>query len=120
MSYRLLFFPTPLDAHCELRHDSGLIIGGVAAVHPSGRLGQAFMIPDGTPNGHGAKLLITAPKKVPLEQRGIVYLNDGQLLYPWSDGQTAAFAADDFALADAPSGLPKLAIEGKFLVQAVP
>lgn len=104
----LLIFPSPLQAHCELRHDSGWTVVGVQAVHPSGRLGQAFEIPEGTPHGHGARLTITAPKKVPLEQRGVLFLNDGV----W-------FAADDFVLVDAPSGLPPLVIQRKVLMQEI-
>lgn len=128
--YRLLIFPTPLDAYCELQHDTGVVVSGVPAVHPSGRRGQAFDLPetilddDGEnvpfPNGHGARLRINAPNHVLLDQRGIVYVNDGQLPYPWLDGQTAAFAADDFMLEDAPTTLPSLVVSGQFLARQVP
>ena len=120
MSYSLIIFPTPLDAHCELRHDSGFTVVGVPALHPTGRPGQAFAIPDGTPNGHGARIVITAPKKVSLDQRGIVYLNMPGFAYPWTPGQTAAFAADDFVLQASHTTLPPLVVQGQFLAQDVP
>lgn len=120
MAYQLFIFPTPLDAHCELRHDSGLVVGGISATHPSGRLGQSFDIPVGVPNGNGAALLISAPDKTPIVQRGIVYLNDGHLPYPWLQGQKAAFAADDFTLVDSNVALPRLVPNGEFLVQEIP
>lgn len=118
--YQLIIFPTPLDAKCELRHDDlgGVAILGVPTIHPTGRRGQAFTLPDTLPNGHGARILISAPKKVTLDQRGTVYLNDG-LAFPWTPGQTAAFVADDFLLAEAPGSLPPLRTMGQFLMQEI-
>lgn len=136
MSYQLIIFPNPLDAHCELTHDD---LGGdarmiaVSVVHPSGRLGQAFtlpttlplkpgqMIPDPLPNCHGARLRITAPGKVPVDDRGRVFLNDGALPYPWTPGQSAAWEGDDFLLADLATSqpLPRLVRNGLFLAQEV-
>ena len=116
----MIIFPTPLDAYCELRHDAGFTAIGTPATHPSGRKGQAFTIPDSTPNGYGSRIIITAPTKVALDQRGIVYLNDGALSYPWTPGQTAAFAADDFVLQTSHTNLPPLVVQGQFLAQEVP
>lgn len=121
MSYRLIIFPTPLDATCTLTHDDdGITRRGFPVVHPSGRKGQGFELPSDLPNGHGARLLITAPKKVPLDQRGTVYVNDGVIAFPWTPGQMAAFVADDFLLADAASALPRLVRNGLFLAQEIP
>lgn len=86
----LIIFPTPLDAHCELTPDpTGLPIVGHPATHESGRPGQGFTLPADLPSGNGAQLLITAPKKVPLLQRGILWIASGPYLQ-----------MDDFHLAD--------------------
>jgi hypothetical protein len=86
---KLLIFPTPLDAECVLVHDSGFLVHGKPDSHPSGRPGQSFRIPEGTPDGQGCLLLVTAPKKVPIQQRGILYLASEPFI-----------AADDFYLMD--------------------
>lgn len=99
---KLIIFPTPLDAQCVLTHDSGWAIAGVPDTHPTGRPGQSFTIPPNTPNGWGARLTMGAAGKVGLNQKGILWLNDG-MIYPWTPGQEAAFAADDFTLADLPA-----------------
>lgn len=115
---QLIIFPTPIDARCELFHDTaGWSLVGAPAVHPTGRIGQGFDIPDGTSQGHGAKLIVTAPHKVPIVQRGILFLNIHGFAYPWTPGQTAAFTADDFTLSDANVTLPRLVPQGQFLVQ---
>ena len=120
MAYLLIIFPTPADALCVLRHDAdGLAVIAVPMTHPSGRPGQGFVLPDGLPNGHGATLTISAPHYTTLVQRGIVFLNDG-LAYPWTPGQTAAFAADDFHLPAASVALPRLILNGQYLAQETP
>lgn len=114
MSYLLIVFPNPTHASCLLESDTGLVVHGIPVVHPSGRPGQGFEISDGTTNGFGARLTISAPGRVTLEQRGILYLNDG-LPFPWTDGQTAAFVADDFHLAPAGQALGRLVADGRYL-----
>lgn len=104
MSYQLIIFNSQ-GAQAELRHDSGLIAPGVPAVHPSGRQGIGFDIPDGTPNGHGFQLVLTVSGKT-LVQRGILYLRESHFPYPWTDGQTAAAAMDDFTVPSASGSLP--------------
>lgn len=105
----LIIFPTPLDATCVLTHDTGgWTLTGVPAVHPSGRPGQSFTIPDNTPNGNGCQLSITAPKKVPLLLRGILTV-----------GPEPYLRVDDFHLADANTTLPRLTVNGLFLAQDV-
>ncbi|HEX7767081.1 MAG TPA: hypothetical protein VF443_10230 [Nitrospira sp.] len=87
----LMIFPTPLDAHCELTPDTtGIVIVGVPALHPSGRPGQKFTLPPTLDTGNGAQLVITAPKKVQLVQRGIL----------WCAVDPAYLQMDDFHLAD--------------------
>lgn len=95
---QLIIFPTPLTAHAELRHDSGFVAIGAPATHPSGRPGVGFELPATLPNGNGAQLTLSASGYLSLVQRGILYLNDGHLPYPWEPGQTAAYTADDFHL----------------------
>jgi hypothetical protein len=105
--YLLYVFPTPADARCELRHDTaGWSLTATPAVHPSGRPGQVFTIPDTTPQDNGAALLITAPKKVPLELRAILHL-----------GPETYLRCDDFHLADAMTSLPRLVVSGTVLKQ---
>ncbi len=86
----LIIFTTPLDAHCELRLDNGTALQGHPATHSTGRPGQGFTIPDGSPDGNGCQLTITAPKKVSLLQRGILML----------DEVDSFILMDDFHLAD--------------------
>ena len=125
MAYQLIIFPTPLDAHCELTHDD---LGGVArivgvpVVHPTGRRGQAFNLPEPLPNGHGARIVITADGYNTEDQRGTVYLNDGVLAFPWTPGQTAAWVGDDFVLSQKSGAakLPRLVRNGLFLAQEMP
>lgn len=90
----LIIFPTPLDATCTLTHDTGgWTLTGVPALHPSGRPGQGFAIPANTPNGNGCQLTVTAPRKDPLLQRGILML-----------GTDPYLQMDDFHLADTLGG----------------
>lgn len=110
MTHDWYIFPTPEDAHCELRHDTGgWTITAVPAVHSSGRPGQKFVIPADTPNANGAQLSITAPKKVPLLLRGVLMLTT-----------EAYLKVDDFHLADATVTLPRLVLDGHTLKQDVP
>lgn len=118
MSYQLIIFPDPINATCTLRTDAGDVFTGVAAVHPSGRAGQGFLLPDTTANQNGALLTIAAPTKVTLTQRGILFLRDG-IAYPWTTGQTAAFSSDDFRLVSANTTLPRLVVQGEFLAQEI-
>lgn len=119
MSYTLIIFPTPIDADCTLQPDNGPVIRGVPAVHPTGRQGQGFTIPDGTNQANGAQLTISSPGKVGLIQRGILFLNNPSFQYPWTPGQTAALSADDFHLVTANLNLPRLVSSGEFLVQDI-
>lgn len=91
MSDKLLIFPTPLDARCELiPDDTGKPIVGQPDVHVSGRPGQSFPIPDAVVHRHGGQLLLTGPKKVQVLQRGLLY----------REGDVWLFMADDFHLTD--------------------
>jgi len=93
----LIIFPDPLDASCALSMDNGLTFYGAPATHPSGRAGQAFTIPDGTPNGWGAQLKISKDGKVPIDQKGILLLDTDA---------TASLQMDDFRLQDASAAIP--------------
>ena len=60
MSYELIIFHDQQpNARGELRHDSAVVLQGHPAVHPTGRQGMGFTIPDTVPNGHGAQLVLT-------------------------------------------------------------
>lgn len=122
MTYTLIIFPTPLDAVCVLQHDTGgWTLTGVPALHPSGRPGQAFAIPEGTPNRNGARLTISHPTyKDTVDQRAVVLLNDGTIPWPFGPEQSAAFAADDFILQKTNTSLPRLVVQGKVIMQDVP
>jgi len=100
MSYELIIFTAPPNASAILMHDSGLKLVGHPTVHPTGRIGIGFDIPNTTPNGHGASLFIGMKGKISIEQRGILWLNDGLILFPWTTDQTAVFNTDDFILQD--------------------
>jgi hypothetical protein len=101
---KLLIFPDPLDARCELRHDdgSGLVVIAVPDTHSQGRRGQSFAIPTGLPQGHGARLFISSPGKVQLEQRGALWYDDGIVQIPFPEGGACLFT-DDFRLVSMPT-----------------
>lgn len=89
---KLIIYPTPLNALCQLQHDSGYSIDGVADSDANGRQCQSFEVKEGTPNGWGARLVITSPKKVSLMQRGVLFYRD--------DIKHWVLYADDFILQD--------------------
>lgn len=73
---KYFIFPTPLDATATLTHDTGWTVLGVVDVHPTGRAGQSFTVPAGTPDENGARLLITHPGLDPIDVRGVLKLGD--------------------------------------------
>lgn len=103
--FQFFIFPTPPDATCVLRHDTaGWTLTAHPAVHPTGRPGQVFDIPDTTPQDNGSSLNIAAPKKVPVDLRGTLHL-----------GTETYLRVDDFHLQDAHSALPRIVANGQFL-----
>lgn len=89
---RLMIYPTPLDARCQLQHDSGWSVDGKPDTDKNGRPGQSFEIPTTTPNGWGCRIVLTHPGKVSIMQRGILY-----------QGSAEWFCyADDFIMQDVP------------------
>lgn len=106
--FQLIIFTTPSLVFASLIHDSGITIVGVSVIHPSGRPGIGFNIPLGTPNGNGARLVISSPGKVTIEQRGILWLRYPEMEgnFPWTPGQNAAFNTDDFYLQDSVPPVP--------------
>lgn len=69
-------FPPSDATHATLTHDSGWTAESYPATHPSGREGWAFDIPDGTPNGNGARLTFFKNDKELLWLRGVLYLTN--------------------------------------------
>ncbi len=111
---QLVIFPNPVDAHCELSHDTGgWTVIATPTTHSSGTPAQVFTIPDGTTNGHGAWLRVTYTGKNPVSQHGFLFLNDGVLPWPWPADQTAAWSADVFVLSPASGPLPLEALQLK-------
>lgn len=91
MSDKYYVFPDPLDASCVLTHDTGgWTLTATPDVHPTGRPGQSFTIPAGTPQDNGAALTISAPKKTALPLRGLLHV-----------APLSTFSVDDFHLSDA-------------------
>lgn len=78
---KMFVFPTPESAKCTLRHDKGWAATGIADIHPTGRAGQSFTIPEDTPNGWGAELYILAEKMNPIRLRGILTFGQDDLAY---------------------------------------
>lgn len=110
MSDKYYVFPDPLDANCVMQHDTGgWMLTAAPDLHPTGRPGQSFTIPAGTPQDNGARLTITAPKRTPLSLRGILHV-----------APLSAFAVDDFTLTTASATLPRLVLNGQHLKQDVP
>lgn len=92
----LIIFLTPLDARCEVAHDTGgWAMTGTPTLDPSGRPGQGYTIPEHTQNGHGFTLNGQAAGYHDLHQRGILRRRD--------DG-TWALEMDDFHLVKKPGG----------------
>src|SRR3990167_5263696 len=107
MSFQYVIFPDPLTNGYTLRHDTaGWLLTGVPTVHPSGRPGIGFTIPDGTPDEHGIELIGSGPGYYDFRQRGILRL--------LADG-TARTDMDDFRMikkAGGSSGLGRLQPDG--------
>lgn len=89
---RLIIYPTPLNARCQLQHDSGWAVDGIQMTNNEGRPGVSFEVPNGTPNRWGCRLVITADKKVSIMQRGLL-VNEGSEWFLY---------ADDFIMQDVP------------------
>lgn len=94
MASKLLIFPTPLNALCSLQHDKGWTMDGKHDWNAIGRPGQSFIIPDDTPDRWGARLVISAPSKLTLFQRGLLVRDQHR---GW------VFCSDDFPLTDYPT-----------------
>lgn len=77
MSYKFQIYPDPLDATCQLHHDSGFVGYGVQNNAPDGRPGQLIDIPDSVPSEHGAELIVTKSGFIDLRVRGFLVLKDG-------------------------------------------
>jgi len=96
---QLAIFTTPEDADVELRHDAGPVFKATSTT-VQGRPAHLLSI-DGVPDGWGARLVVTRDRFVPVEQRGILFIN--------RPGQFAEFVVDDVALRPFPvRALPKL------------
>ncbi len=89
---KLMIFPTPLNARCQLQHDSGWAIDGKPDTDSQGRPGQSFDVPADTPDMWGSRLVLTADKKISIMQRGLLVNNSHNWL----------FYADDFIMQDVP------------------
>lgn len=110
MSDKYYVFPDPADASCVLTHDTGgWTLTAAPDTHPTGRPGQSFTIPAGTPQGNGARLTITAPKMMPYDLRGILTV-----------APLCSFSVDDFKLTKATTTLPRLVLNGDVLKQDIP
>ncbi len=98
MPYELIIFTTPQNAQGVLQLDNGISLNSHPAIHESGRPGIGFSIPNGSPNGNGARLTLSAPEFITIQQRAILWLRTNDGYYPWIGSQQAAFAIDDFTL----------------------
>lgn len=111
MDYQFFVFPTPPDARCELRlDDTGKTLIAAPAIHPSGRSGQAFIVPEDTPDGHGAGWTTTAPKKATVYLHGVL----------WLKRPSCSLDVDTVELPTVPMiNMPRLATQGKFITRNV-
>lgn len=96
MSHKYYVFTNPPNAVCQLIHDTGWSGVSIPAMHPSGRQGQVFDIPDTVPNANGANLVISAEGKMSLSLRGLLTYMD----------EFAYMQCDDFSLLDIPQTIP--------------
>lgn len=98
MSFELIIFTSePRETvTSKLTLGDGREVVGHLATHPTGREGIGFSIPDDSPNGWQATLELTAPNKVRILQKAILWLDKDGIDYPWTINQNAAFAVDDF------------------------
>jgi hypothetical protein len=91
MPYTVILYPTPLEARVVVTPDgSGVGAVGVPYTHSDGRVGQACVVPDDTPDAHGAWIELTAPGYVPLTVHGFLQLDTAT----W----TGRLEVDDFTL----------------------
>lgn len=97
MSFELVIFTTPTDGQGILRLDSGVMLNSHPAVFQN-RKGIGFTCAPETANGNGAELILFAPNRLTISQRGILWLRVNNDYYPWIDNQQAAFVPDDFRI----------------------
>lgn len=88
----LIIYPTPLESRCQLQHDAGWSVDAVTGYDTNGRPCQVFTIPSETHNRWGARLVITADKKISFMNRGLLV----------KDLDNWVFYLDDVTLADVP------------------
>lgn len=89
MSHKLIIFITPKDSNGFLMLDSGVNIIGSYTTSQDRNDALLFSIPDEVSNGNGARLRLERRDYIPLEVRGILWLN--------VDG-TAILEVDDYHL----------------------
>lgn len=89
MSHKYYVFTTPSNALCQLSVDEGWSSMAIPATHPTGRLGQVFVIPDNIHDNQGASLTISSEGYTNLAFRGIL---------TYADSQYAYMQCDDFVL----------------------
>ena len=88
---KLMIYPTPLDAHCELDHDYGVNIQGLPDTDSNGRAGQSFNVPGGIPDRNGCTLTLSADGYNTLRVRALLVF----------EGESCFLYADDFTLTEA-------------------
>lgn len=69
---KLFFFPTPAEAETTLYSDTGLVVSGISNVHPSGRVGKSFELPDSMMDSWGARIVLKAAGFFDTEWKGIL------------------------------------------------
>lgn len=108
MNSNLFIYTNPEDADVALVHDSSFSFVGSPVLH-EGRPAHLLVI-EGVPDGWGATLIVSKKDFTTVEQRGIIYLNRGNLV---------EFVVDDVKLVPFESRpLPALTVRGQFFQKA--
>lgn len=102
-----IIFPTPLDATATMIADNGTVMLGVPDVHPSGRPGISFEVPDDHPDWNGARTIVAAPGYQTHDERGILFRRPDL---------TWGFDKDDYRLVQVSGGgsLSRLSIVNRY------
>ena len=103
---KLFWFPTPLDAKCEFRHDAdGVVRIGKPDVHPTGRPGISWDLPDSLPNKNGARIITSHDEYYDLVMRGVVDMTFNEVTF--NTPGLAGIAIDDVTLQKKPAPCPE-------------
>lgn len=89
---KFFIYPNPLDSLTQIQHDNGWTADLNPDVDSNGRQGKSVEVPANTPNGHGARLVVSHSNKVTSSNRGFFVYDESAKAW--------RLQVDDVTLAD--------------------